>query len=322
MPLKVEGTRLVGTAQSQEEKRAVSVNLVRRSLAKGTYTFEGTVTSGSHTEKVQSTDNTEMSEEEVTERYLTDTADRGFTRRFYRGMARNRWWSRVGRTGLVGFLDAIRDQNVRSRVQRSRHLMPRAAVGTLHRADRRRTRARQRSSCQVEDRTRGDVWASSRIRRTCSAPFCFPSAGWRDAAGKLDHDKLAAAVAAAMAKAMAATVSSTSWENVLGDLTIELKRPDETVAGLKLNSSDDRHGDRCAGVAFVQSAIHPVDRGCYGAHGRRASCASSGVLGDPIRGQRGGPVERTGRQRQLCRRRSRSALKGVTWDSDKEQWAQ
>ena len=73
VPLKVEGNRLTGTAQSQEGKQAVSVNLTRR-VAGGNFTFEGTVTSGTNTEKVRSTDNIEMSEEEITDQFLAEPA--------------------------------------------------------------------------------------------------------------------------------------------------------------------------------------------------------------------------------------------------------
>ena len=38
-----------------------------------------------------------------------------------------------------------------------------------------------------------------------------------------------------MANVLAATVTSTSWDNATGILTIELKRPDETVPGIKLS---------------------------------------------------------------------------------------
>jgi hypothetical protein len=63
----------------------------------------------------------------------------------------------------------------------------------------------------------------------------FPSAEWRDAAGKLDRDKLSAAIGAAVAKAMAATVSSTAWDLLMGQLTITAKRPEQRVAEVKLS---------------------------------------------------------------------------------------
>ena len=66
VPLKVEGARLVGAAQSQELKRPVAVNLMRRA-AGGNYSFTGSVKSGNYSEDVQSTGNVEMTEPEFQE---------------------------------------------------------------------------------------------------------------------------------------------------------------------------------------------------------------------------------------------------------------
>ena len=111
VPLKVEGNRLVGSGQSQEGKQAVSVNLTRR-VAGGNFTFEGTVTSGTNTEKIQSTDNNEMTEEEITDQFLAEPAiepsPADFTAAWPQALH-----VRVGRAGLTGLLDALRDQNVR-----------------------------------------------------------------------------------------------------------------------------------------------------------------------------------------------------------------
>ena len=114
---------------------------------------------------------------------------------------------RVGRAGLTGLLDALRDQNVRvvynglipsCRVLRSGHYTV---------------------QIDVDAERVGAVFAKlksvpgvAEIGFSPNAPnmqraIRFPSAGWRDAAGKLDRDKLAAAVGAAMAKAMSATAA-------------------------------------------------------------------------------------------------------------------
>ena len=112
VPLKVEGNRLTGSGQSLEGKQAVSVNLTRR-VAGGNFNFEGTVTSGSNTEKVQSTDNNEMIGGGDRRAVPRGTRDRALARRFHRRLAASAALCAVDRAALAGLLDALRDQNVR-----------------------------------------------------------------------------------------------------------------------------------------------------------------------------------------------------------------
>jgi hypothetical protein len=232
VPLKVEGNRLTGTAESQDGKQAVSVNLTRRATG-GSFSFEGTVTSGSNTEKVRAIDNSELSEDEVADQYLgeppIEPSPADFSSAWPQALH-----IRVGRNGLAGLIAALREQNVRvvyNGLLPSCRLL-RSGNYTLQ--------------VDVDAERVGAVLAKLKtVPGVVEAGFSpstpnmqravrFPSAGWRDAAGKLDRDKLAAALGAAMAKAMSATLSSTSWDATSGELSIELKRPDETVAGLKL----------------------------------------------------------------------------------------
>ena len=127
VPLKVEGNRLTGAGQSQEGKQAVSVNLTRR-VAGGNFSFEGTITSGSITEKIRSTDNTEMTEEEITDQFLAEPAiepaPADFTAAWPQALH-----VRVGRAALTGLLDALRDQNVRVVYSGLAAVMPGPALG-------------------------------------------------------------------------------------------------------------------------------------------------------------------------------------------------
>src|SRR5262245_50539814 len=111
VPLKVEGNRLTGTGQSQEGNQAVSVNLTRR-VAGGNFNYEGTITSGSITDKIRSTDNNELTEEEITDQFLSEPAiepaPADFTAAWPQALH-----VRIGRAALTGLLDALRDQNVR-----------------------------------------------------------------------------------------------------------------------------------------------------------------------------------------------------------------
>jgi hypothetical protein len=318
VPLKIEGVRLVGSAQSQEGKQAVTVNLARRALANGNVTFEGTIGTGSYSEKVRSTDNADMSEDEMAEQLPADidieVSPSDFSAAWPQAI-----FVRVGRGGLIGLLDAMRGENVR--------------VGTNSLLTSCRVLRSGHHTVQIEvdpERVGAMLAKLKAVPAVAAAGFSastpnmqravrFPSADFRDASGKLDRDKLAAAVAAAMAKAMAATVDSTSWDNTLGELKIELKRPDETVAGLKLTQ-----------LVTVTVIVAPES---LSAHQRSILWIES--IAARLVEERDGPrlqfVTPQGGEGEDEQSNEpddsddlpdavASALKGETWDADKEQW--
>jgi hypothetical protein len=147
----------------------------------------------------------------------------------------------------------------------------------------------------------------------------FPSAGWRDGAGKLDRDKLAAAVGAAMAKAMSATVNSTSWDATMGELSVELKRPDETIPGLKLTQiititavvSPESLSSNQRSILWIEGITpriiddRPAPRLTF-------ALPQSDEGGE---GQGSEPEGADGLPAAVA-----AALKGALWDGDKEQW--
>ena len=317
VPLKVEGNRLTGTAQSQEGKQAVSVNLTRR-VAGGNFAFEGTITSGTSTEKVSSTDNNEMSEEEITDQYLAEPliepAPADFAASWPQALH-----VRVGRAGLTGLLDALRDQNVRVVYN---GLIPSCRVlRTGH----------YTVQIDVDAERVGAVFAKlksvpgvAEIGFSPNAPnmqraIRFPSAGWRDAAGKLDRDKLAAAVGAAMAKAMSATAASASWDALMGELSVELKRPDESVPGLKLAQlvtisivvAPESLSSNQQSILWIENITSRIVD-------ERPAPRLTFSLPQPDENGEGGASEPEGSD--SLPGAVAVALKGVLWDADKEQW--
>ena len=227
---------------------------------------------------------------------------------------------RVGRDGLAGVLEALRDQGVRvvfngltptCRVLRAGHYT--VQIDT----DAERIAAVFAKLKAVPGLI--EVGFSSNTPNMQRA-IRFPSAGWRDAAGKLERDKLAAAVGAAMAKAMSATVTATAWEPTTGELSIELKRPDETVAGLKLTQivtitvvvapeSLTSHQQSILWIESITSRI--VDE-------RPApQLAFSIASEDGGDGQAGDPEGADSLPDAVA-----AALKGKPWDSDTDQWRQ
>lgn len=317
VPLKVEGNRLTGTAQSQEGKQAVSVNLTRR-VTGGNFNFEGTITSGSITEKVRSTDNNELTEEEVTDQFLAEPviepAPADFTAAWPQALH-----VRVGRAALTGLIEVLRDQNVRlayngllasCRMLRSGNYTVQVDVDAERVGA---VLAKLKSAAGVTE-----VGFSSNPPNMGRA-VRFPSAGWRDGGGKLDRDKLAAAVGAGMAKAMKATVGTTSWDPVMGELSVELKRPDESIAGLKLTElitisvvvAPESLTSNQQSILWIESISarivdeRPAPRLTF----------STGQSDDSGEGQASEPEGSDALPEAVV-----AALKGVAWDSDKDQW--
>ena len=147
----------------------------------------------------------------------------------------------------------------------------------------------------------------------------FPSAGWRDAAGKLERDKLAAAVGAAMAKAMSATVNTTSWDPVMGELSVELKRPDESVAGLKLTQlvtvsmvvAPESLSSNQQSILWIETVTSRIVD-------ERPAPRLTFALPQPDENGEGQVPEPEGSD--SLPEAAAAALKGVLWDADKEQW--
>lgn len=320
VPLKVEGTRLLGTGQTQEQKLPVSVNLLRRSLANGTFTFEGTVRSGPHSDKIRSTDNNELSEDEIMDQYLGETtiADAGSD---FLTVWPQSLLVRVGRDGLIALLDALRDQNVRIGYDGMVTTCSVLRAGTFT------------VQIDVDPERAGAVLEKVKTVSVVKAAgfsgttpnmqraIRFPSSGWRDAAGTLDRDKLATAVAGAMGEAMAATVSSTSWDPVLGELKVEMKRPNDAVPGIKLaqlvtitaNVAPESLASREHSILWINSVT-----------GRIVEERDTGRLefftAEPDEGDENQSSEPDGTEN--LPEAVAIALKGVTWDSEQEQWQQ
>jgi hypothetical protein len=318
VPLKVEGNRLTGSAQSQEGKQSVSVNLTRR-LVGSNAIFEGTVSSGNHVDKIRSTDNTDLSDEEINEQYLAEPAIESSPADFSAAWPQT-LHIRIARTALVGLLDALRDQNVRvvyNGLQTSCQVL-RSGHHTLQ--------------VDVDAERVGAVLAKlksvSGVAEIGFSPnppnmqraIRFPSAGWRDGSGKLERDKLAAAVSKAIAGAMSATVGSATWDPAMGELSVEVKRPDETVAVLKLA--------QVITVAMViapesltsnQQSILWIESIAVRASDERpaARLTFAPMQSDDSEGQSSEPDGSDDLPDAVAR-----ALKGVTWDSEKEQWRQ
>ena len=204
-----------------------------------------------------------MSEEEITEQFLAEPAiepsPADFTAAWPQALH-----IRVGRAALGGVLEALRDQNVR------------VAFNGLTTSCRVLRSGNYTVQIDVEADRVGAVFAKLKsMPGVTEAGFSsnVPEHAARGAlpvrrlarwlAGKLDRDKLAAAVGAAMAKAMSATVSSTSWDATMGELVRRVETAGRNHRGAQAHPD---HNDYDRGLAGI--ALRPInDRSC----GSRAS---------------------------------------------------
>ena len=232
MSLKVEGNRLTGVAQSQEEKLPVVVAITQKPAPDNKFTFEGTVKRGGKSIKAESTDNSDMSETEYAEAQTPDeplTDDpKDFTEISPQSVD-----IRVSRAGLAGLVAVLREQNVRlSRgsfnvdcnvLRKGNHVVslqidPERAAALLAKA-----------KSMPEAVAAGYSGAANQNRAVR-----FAGARWRGAGGKLDRNKLAATLAAAAAKVYGGQSLASAWDDTIGQLSLKLKRPARSAPALGL----------------------------------------------------------------------------------------
>ncbi len=320
VPLKVEGNRMSGTAQSQEDKQSVTVNLVRRIQGAGKYAYEGSVNNGKYLQKVVSADNAEISEQDFTERYLSEDELEAAPADFINASPQS-LLVRIGRNGLTGLLDSLRDQNVRivyNGLASSCRVLKNGQHTVQIDLDAERAAAvlaRIKSIPAVT--AAGYLVGSQDMQRAIR----FPSAGWRDATGKLDRDKFTAALRAAVGEALWGAVDSSAWDDRLGELTIVVKRPDETVAGLKLAQlitvklmvAPETPASRQNSILWIESITAQI-------LDERPAPRLEFYISVPAdtseeQQQSSEPEGSDALAEELA-----TALKGTAWDSDEERW--
>ena len=109
--LKPQGNRLVGSGQTQDSKRPVTVDLAR-SATGNSYTFEGTVKLGDRILKASSDDLADMSDKDFAEQTAVEEAIVDNPADF-REVTPGTLGIRVARTALIDFLKTLRAENVK-----------------------------------------------------------------------------------------------------------------------------------------------------------------------------------------------------------------
>lgn len=312
--LKPQGNRLIGTAQGQDSKLPVTIDLVR-SATGNSYSFEGTVKLGDRILKASSDDLGDMSEKEfreqtaVEETIVEGPAD-------FRETTPGTLGIRVARNALIDFLKSLRAENVKVQgysIAPSCEALRRGTVDVQVDVDPERA-----ADLVVKVKTLPGVtragWTSGGI--DLSRAVRVPAGSFRDGTGALDRKKLGDAIAAVAAKTLSAQPGTVEWDEVTGELAVTVKRPDKTVAGLGLTEvigipfvvSGEKPGAKDTIVIRIgQSESEIQDDG----PGPRLSIASSQNGEDTPE-----PAGSDDLQAALAKE-----LKGQMWDSDKEVWS-
>jgi hypothetical protein len=225
IPLKVEGGKLVGSGESAA-KVPVSVELVRKVTGK-TLAFQGSITHGNVTDKVDLADLSEQTAEEFQESQPTGTeiteAPAAFGAISPIALA-----VQVKRDALPGLVQALRGENV--------HL----SVGTLHDVCYEMRSGQQAILFEVDAERASALVAKLRAlpgvtkagwTNGSGADWAvrFAASSWRGAKG-LDRERLAAKIGEIAAGTVGATSHEASWDAVTGKLKLKLKRPSTEVA--------------------------------------------------------------------------------------------
>ena len=142
----------------------------------------------------------------------------------------------------------------------------------------------------------------------------FPASGWRDG-GKLNRDKLAAAISGVLEKTLAAKPVSAKWSDVTGKLTLTFKRPSEVVPALAL--TDTIEVTALAGLDEPDGSDHMML--WIGTPSTTTADESAGPRLDLVDlspgDEEGGESDDTGSVKALAQR-----FRAQRWDDDKSAW--
>ncbi|MBN9602248.1 MAG: hypothetical protein J0G33_04880 [Afipia felis] len=232
--LKADGQKLSGTGQTTEEKLPVTVNLTRKPENKA-ITFEGKITVGDKTSEVLSTDNTDSDQREFEAAQSADDSitesPADFTELSPQSLA-----LKVKRENFADLLKSLRNDDVELSLDSLATDCTALRTGTQlvrfdvdpQRAGALVARLKTAPGVVTAGWTTGSYDTERAIR--------IPAADWRKD-GKLDRDRLAAALAASASKTLAAQAASTKWSDTTGELTITMKRPNTLVPSLNLTDT-------------------------------------------------------------------------------------
>ena len=232
MPLKVEGTKLTGTGQSQEAKAPIVVNLARKQTGK-TVTFEGSVTRGGNKVEVLSTGNTDMNEQEFQESQATESSIVAEPADFVE-LSPGSVAVRAKRDAVGALVKEIKGQNVElllDGLARDCSVLRTGEQEIVMLVDPDR-------AADLVKKLKGvsgvlDVgWTSGSY--SIDRSVRLGAADWKGGSGAFDKPRIGKAIADSLAKHFSATVENANWNATTGELKVDLKRPSQAVPGFDL----------------------------------------------------------------------------------------
>jgi hypothetical protein len=231
LALAVDGDKLTGSATSQESNLPVSVNLTRKPNGKA-FDFTGRITIGNTPSVITSAETSDLSEKEFKENQTAEDtitpAPADFTELSPEAVA-----VKVKRDAVVDFVKSLRGENMQMALYgliascaelRSGEQVLRLTVDP-ERAPAVIEKLRTQPGVVTAGWTEGNMDMERTIR--------FPAAEWREV-GKINREKLAAAVANTVAASLPATFVSSTWNSTTGELKVALKRPSAILPSLGL----------------------------------------------------------------------------------------
>lgn len=232
--LSVNGETMTGATQSIGDKLPVTIKLMRKPTG-DTFEFKGQVSVGQTTTELTSSDNTDISEKEFQDNQITDNgitpAPKDFTE-----VSPESIGVRVKLDAAPDFLKDLKGQDVEVSLNSLRVTCDalRAGEQTINiSADPDRVTAliakyKSLPGVIAAGWTSGIVEMDRAIR--------FSANDWRDG-GKLNRDRLAAAIAGVLTKTLSAKLSSSSWSANTGKLKLTFKRPSQLFSVLNLTET-------------------------------------------------------------------------------------
>lgn len=310
--LKSEGEKLVGTGQSLESKAPVTVNLVRKAANKA-FTFEGKITVGGNVSLVSSPDNADIDEKEFLQTQVVDDdlveAPKDFTQVSPQSVG-----IRVRREGSLDLVKSLKNENVQIALDsivtdcnalRTGKQVVRLIVDPA-RAPALTAKLKMAPGVVATGWTSGTYDMERAVR--------FATSDW-GSGGKLDKDKLAAALSSAVAKAMSAKPTSTKWNETTGEFIFAVKRRSQLAPALDLVETLE-----------MMALIGPEKPGAsdrmvvwIGVPKSKTTDESAGPHLQFTENS-GGEEESTFNDDDSVIKAVASELKGQRWDTDKASW--
>ncbi|MDE2330542.1 MAG: hypothetical protein KGK16_07165 [Bradyrhizobium sp.] len=310
--LTVNGQTLTGTTQSLNDKLPVTVKLVRKPTG-DTFEFNGQISIGQTVTEVASSDNSDLSEKEFLDNQSTDdgitATPKDFTEVSPEAIA-----VKVKLDSAAEFLKSLKGQDlevssgnlaVSCDALRAGEQTVNIAVDP-ERAAALIAKAKSMPGVVAAGWTSGVMEMDRTIR--------FAAADWRDG-GKINRDKLAAAIGDVLARTLSAKPASTAWNPDTGKLKLVLKRPSQILPALDLTDTieftalvaSDRPGASDRLVLWVSTpAISTADEST----GPKLHLAD-----DSGSDEEGEPEDDNGSVDALARE-----FKAQRWDADNSAW--